>query len=91
MSHITALHARPSAGDFARGQRSDIARAQVDGDFATGQRHAGEPRVTGNFATGMRTFSFAGAIGDFATGMRVVSIPVNATVLAVEENVQLAA
>jgi hypothetical protein len=91
MSHITALHARLSAGDFARGQRSDTARAQVDGDFATGQRHASVPRITGNFATGMRTFNFAGEIGDFATGMRAVSIPVNGTALPVEENEQLAA
>jgi hypothetical protein len=91
MSHITAIDSSPPAGDFARGQRRDIALGHTDCDFATGQRHAGVPGITGDFATGLRTSSLTRAVGDFATGMRSLSIPVIDVDLLVEENVQLAA
>jgi hypothetical protein len=63
-------------GDFARGQRRDIGRIHVYGDFATGVRSPGMLRVTGDFATGMRIAPRRTAVGDFATGMRTLASPV---------------
>jgi hypothetical protein len=62
-------------GDFAHGQRHDIGRAHVHGDFATGMRTTSTPRVTGDFATGTHTSPRKTATGDFATGLRIVSAP----------------
>jgi hypothetical protein len=62
-------------GDFARGQRHDIGRARIHGDFATGVRATSTPRVTGDFATGTHTSPRRTAVGDFATGTRPVSAP----------------
>ena len=45
----------PAQGDFARGQRQDIAPGSCQGDFATGMRTTRMLRITGDFATGMRT------------------------------------
>jgi hypothetical protein len=92
MPQLTAIAPRPSAGDFARGQRNDARLPRTDCDFATGMRLSSVRRVTGDFCTGMRSVSRTTAvIGDFATGMRSVSIPFVADDFAVEENVQLAA
>jgi hypothetical protein len=63
-------------GDFARGQRHDIAAAYSPGDFATGMRTTGMSRVAGDFATGMRTLPRTTTLGDFATGMRTGQSPV---------------
>lgn len=62
-------------GDFARGQRHDISRAHVHGDFATTMRATSTPRVTGDFATGTHTSHRRTVTGDFATGTRTVSAP----------------
>jgi hypothetical protein len=78
-SHISSVLAtragegHPAAqADFARGQRRDVSRGYVYGDFATGIRSLGGPRVTGSFATGMRLGSAPTTVGDFATGMRTL-------------------
>jgi hypothetical protein len=63
-------------GDFARGQRHDIAAAYSPGDFATGMRTSTMSRVVGDFATGLRTLPRATTLGDFATGMRAGPEPV---------------
>lgn len=68
--------ATTAQGDFARGQRHDIGRGYVYGDFAAGMRTTSTPRVTGDFATGTHTSPRRAAIGDFATGMRTASPPV---------------
>jgi hypothetical protein len=60
--------------DFARGQRTSLARALVAGDFATGMRHASLPGITGDFATGMRSSHGPVTTGDFATGMRTLRV-----------------
>jgi|HubBroStandDraft_5_1064220.scaffolds.fasta_scaffold1880994_1 hypothetical protein len=70
------IGAATAQGDFARGQRHQIGRDFVPGDFATGMRTTSTPRVIGDFATGMRTSPRRMAIGDFATGMRTVAAPV---------------
>jgi hypothetical protein len=62
-------------GDFAHGQRRDIGRAHIHGDFATGMRTTSTPRVTRDFATGAHTSPRRTAIGDFATGTRTVPAP----------------
>lgn len=67
--------ATTAQGDFARGQRHDIGRGYVYGDFATGMRTTSIPRVTGDFATGTHTSPRGTAIGDFATGMRTALPP----------------
>jgi hypothetical protein len=43
--HITAIDSSASAGDFARGQRSDIALGHTDCDFATGMRSVSIPVI----------------------------------------------
>jgi hypothetical protein len=65
----------PTHGDFARGQRQDIAPGRAQGDFATGMRTTRMLRITGDFATGMRTLPRTRTVGDFATGMRTNSAP----------------
>jgi hypothetical protein len=76
------LDARPAdigtatQSDFARGQRSNLVRALVDGDFAAGMRTASRPTLTGDFATGMWTSYSPVTMGDFATGMRTVPVAV---------------
>jgi hypothetical protein len=74
-THIGELLAS-AQGDFARGQRHDIASPYSPGDVATGMRTTGMSRVAGDFATGMRTFPRTMTPGDFATGMRTGSAPV---------------
>jgi hypothetical protein len=73
----TTRETRPAAdqGDFARGQRHDIGRGHVYGDFATGMPSSRMPALTGDFATGTHTSPRRTAIGDFATGLRIVSAP----------------
>jgi hypothetical protein len=66
----------PVPGDFARGQRRDIAAAPAHSDFATGMRSVRMMRVTGDFATGMRTSPRTISLGDFATGMRTGAAPI---------------
>jgi hypothetical protein len=63
-------------GDFARGQRRDIAAGPAYGDFATGMRSVSMPRVACDFATGMRTSPRTMTRGDFAIGMRTGAAPV---------------
>ena len=63
-------------GDFARGQRRDIRRGYLYGDFATGTRRLGIPHATGDFATGMRLAIKLATVGDFASGMRTLTTPV---------------
>jgi len=70
------LAATAAQGDFARGQRHEIVRGYVHGDFAVGMRTTSTPRVTGDFATGTHTSLPRTTIGDFATGMRTASPPV---------------
>jgi hypothetical protein len=66
----------PAQGDFARGQRRDVAAAPAFCDFATGMRSVSMSRVSGDFATGMRTSLRTTTLGDFATGMRTGAAPV---------------
>lgn len=91
---VTVADRRVAAqSDFARGQRSNVGRALVDGDFATGMRTKTMPTVTGDFATGMRSSHRPITTGDFATGMRAVAVAVIVpdVTSAVEHELPLAA
>lgn len=69
----TDVTATTAQGDFARGQRHDIDRGYVYGDFAAGMRTTSTARVTGDFATGTHTSPRRTAIGGSPTGMRTAS------------------
>ena len=83
---VRDTRAATAQGDFARGQRHDIGRGHVYGDFATGMRSTSMPGATGDFATGAHTSPRRTAIGDFATGLRTVSAPAIINDLTTAEN-----